>query len=64
MPSLDVLDALADGWRRSAAYIGKDDRKKQNRPSPSVRSQRIINLIKRERRNDHEEGKEGIQGLG
>jgi len=34
----------------SARHPGEDDREKQNRPSPYGRSQRIINRIKRERR--------------
>jgi len=36
-------------------YPGENNREKQDQPVSSGRSQRIINRIKRERRNDHEE---------
>jgi len=52
---LDVLDALAGRWRRGETSTKENDRKKQDQPLPYGRSQRIINRIKRERRNDHEE---------
>jgi hypothetical protein len=52
---LDVLDALAEGWRRGAAFVGEDNREKQGQAVSYGRPQRIINLRNRERRNDHEE---------
>jgi len=52
---LDVLDALAGRWRRGETIAPKGDRNKQDQPVSYGRSQRIINRIKRERRNDHEE---------
>jgi len=48
----------------SERHPGEDNREKQGRPVSCGRSQRIIDFIKRERRKDHEEGKESIQGLG
>ena len=39
----------------SERHPGENNREKQDQPSPYGRSQRIINRIKRERRNDHEE---------
>jgi hypothetical protein len=58
LPSMDVLDAMAEGWRRYTTSTKEDDIEKQDQPSPLGRSQRMINRSKtKSGGNDHEKNR-------